>query len=31
MTPDATTVLIARSQPNVVVLPVLGAASVGFA
>jgi predicted small integral membrane protein len=31
MTPDAATVLIARSQPNVVVLLVLGAASVGLA
>jgi len=31
MTPDATTVLIARSQPNVVELLVLGAASLGLA
>lgn len=31
MTPDAATVLIARSQPNVAVLVLLGAASVGLA
>jgi predicted small integral membrane protein len=31
MTPDAATVLIARSQPNAVLLLVLGAASVGLA
>jgi hypothetical protein len=31
MTPDAATVLIARSQPNVAVLLLLGAASVGVA
>ena len=31
MTPDAATVLIARSQPNVVLLLVLAAASIGLA
>ena len=31
MTPEATTAIIARSQPNVVLLLVLGAASIGLA